>query len=66
MYGKYVFADYVSGKVWIIPANFKAGRALPDPVADTDMLISSFGEGADGRLYVLDIGAGTVYRLDQS
>jgi hypothetical protein len=32
---------------------------------DTDMSISSFGEGWDGKLYVVDI-AGAVYRFDQS
>jgi glucose/arabinose dehydrogenase len=66
MYGKYVFADYISGRVWEIPANWTAGTELPDPVADTDFNISSFGEGADGRLYLVDRVGGGVYQLDES
>jgi glucose/arabinose dehydrogenase len=65
MYGKYVFGDYISGRVWEIPANFAAGSALPDPVADTEYNISSFGEGADGRLYLVDRN-GAVYLLIDS
>jgi glucose/arabinose dehydrogenase len=65
MYGEYVFGDYVSGKIWVIPASFKGGQALPDPVADTELAISSFGEGADGRIYLVDLG-GAIYLLDGS
>jgi len=65
LYGDYVFGEYCSGKVWIIPANFSAGGALPSPVADTIYNISSFGEGNDGRLYLVDRG-GSIYRLTDS
>lgn len=63
--GTYVFGDYCSGKVWVIPANFTPGATLPDSVADTGYNISSFGQGADGRLYLVDLNGG-VYRLDES
>ena len=62
--GKYVFGDFCSGKVWVIPADFVPG-ALPAPVADTDYKISSFGEGSDGRIYLVDL-SGAIYRLDES
>jgi glucose/arabinose dehydrogenase len=65
LYGKYVFGDYCSGLVWAIPANFVAGTELPIAV-DTDHLISSFGEDAEGRLYLLDIGTGAIFRLTDS
>jgi len=65
MNGDYVFGDYCSGKVWVIPASFKAGTTLPSPVADTGYNISSFGEGADGRLYLVDLNGG-IYLIDQS
>ena len=35
---------------------------LSEPV-ETGLQISSFGEGADGALYVTDITGGTVYEL---
>jgi glucose/arabinose dehydrogenase len=62
--GKYVFGDFCSGKVWVIPADFVPG-ALPAPVADTNYLISSFGQGSDGRIYLVDLG-GAIYLLDES
>jgi glucose/arabinose dehydrogenase len=65
LYGKYLFADVCTGKVWVIPADFKAGKALPAPVADTAFSSTSFGEGADGRLYIVD-RMGAIYLLDQS
>lgn len=64
MAGQYVFGDYCSGKVWVIPANFVAGSALPAP-ADTGHNISSFGEDNAGRLYLVDLN-GSIYRLDNS
>ena len=65
LYGKYVFGDYCSGKLWVIPANFASGSALPAPVVDTGYLISSFGQGNDGKLYLVD-HVGAVYRIVES
>jgi glucose/arabinose dehydrogenase len=65
LYGKYVVGDYCSGKVWVIPASFVAGAALPPPVADTSYSISSFGEDNIGRLYLVHRGGG-IYRLNES
>ena len=65
LYGMYVFGDFGSGRVWAIPSNFVRGNPMPAPLADTDYSISSFGEGADKRLYLVDIG-GAIYRLDDS
>ena len=61
MYGDYVFGDFCSGLVWIIPANFAAGSPLPGPVDDTNLSVSSFGEDYEGRIYLLNLG-GSVYR----
>ncbi len=63
--GRYVFGDYCSGRIWTIPASFASGSTLPPPALDTGLLISSFGQGADGRLYVVDLG-GAVYRINES
>ena len=65
MAGMYVFGDYCSGRVWEIPAAFAAGGTLPAPVADTGYNISSFGEGSDGRIYLVDYN-GAVYLLADS
>jgi hypothetical protein len=60
LYGRYFFADFCSGRIWHVPASFK-NRRLPAPVM-SGLSISSFGEGSDGRLYVLDLG-GSMYRI---
>ncbi|MEP7158625.1 MAG: PQQ-dependent sugar dehydrogenase [Chloroflexota bacterium] len=65
LYGKYVFGDYCSGKIWVIPANFAPGSALPAPADDTAHLISSFGRDNIGRLYLVALG-GSIYRLTDS
>jgi glucose/arabinose dehydrogenase len=63
-YGQYIFADSGSGRIWAIPADAATGVALPPELADTSMYISSFGEGVDGKIYVVDLAGGAVYRLD--
>jgi glucose/arabinose dehydrogenase len=65
LYGKYVVGDYCSGKIWVIPANFEPGTALPAPAADTSHNISSFGRDSAGRLYLVALG-GSIYRLNDS
>jgi glucose/arabinose dehydrogenase len=61
LYGDYIFGDFCSGKVWSISAS-GGGMTLLD---DTSYLISSFGEGNDGKLYLVDLG-GSIYRLTDS
>ncbi len=60
--GKYIFADYCSGKIWSIPRGARA-PATKTLLRDTAQNISSFGEGDNGELYVVSISSGTVYRL---
>jgi glucose/arabinose dehydrogenase len=63
--GKYTFADYCSGKIWVISATHPAGTALGSPVIDTNYSIASFGVDSTGRIYVVDISGG-IYRIEQS
>jgi glucose/arabinose dehydrogenase len=60
--GRYLFADYVEGRVWSIPAQ-GAGPHAPQPLLATGLYVSAFGEDAAGELYVLDHGNGRIYRL---
>jgi glucose/arabinose dehydrogenase len=59
LYGDYIFGDYCSGKVWSL-----SGSTLT-LLGDTAHNISSFGEGNDGRLYLVHRG-GSIYRLTDS
>lgn len=65
--GAYLFADFTSGEVWSMRydgtaiSEFSLRRDLRPPgVLPT---ISSFGEDADGELYLVDYGSGTIYKI---
>jgi glucose/arabinose dehydrogenase len=60
--GRYIFADYCSGKIWSIPRGAKR-PATKTLLRDTSQLISSFGEGDNGELYVLSHNNGIAYRI---
>jgi hypothetical protein len=46
--GQYLAGDYCSGKIWTV------GPVLPELTlqVDTELLLTSFGEAADGSVYV--------------
>ena len=60
LYGTYIYADYCSGRIWA--ATQMDGQWSARVVADTDLLIVSFGEDDEGELYVVD-HAGSVFEL---
>jgi glucose/arabinose dehydrogenase len=60
-YGQYFFGDYCSGRLWSIPASFSGG-SLPSPTR-TGLAISSFGEGNDGRIYIVNRN-GSIFRVN--
>ncbi len=58
--GKYLYADFASGRFWVVPA--QGGEATL--LGDTDLLPSSFGVDRQGRLYVGDY-RGKIWRVDK-
>jgi glucose/arabinose dehydrogenase len=65
--GGYLFGDFCSGRIWVVTA---AGAASQSPrlLLDSNRMISSFGQGQDGSIYLTDLaggstGAGAVYKL---
>lgn len=61
MTGNYFVADYCSGIIWRL---FHDGAGwLSDPLLDSDLIISSFGEDVHGELYALNYGTGGIYRV---
>jgi uncharacterized repeat protein (TIGR03806 family) len=61
--GRYLFGDFVSGRIWAwIPESASAPRT-PTHLLDSGLSISSFGQGNDGELYVVDHG-GALYRIN--
>lgn len=60
--GAYLFGDFCSGRIWALNADGPNSQT-PTLVYDTSMQLSSFGQGADGTLYVTDLGTGDVWLL---
>ncbi|MCH7588687.1 MAG: PQQ-dependent sugar dehydrogenase [Chloroflexi bacterium] len=60
--GVYLYADYCSGIVWGALRTTEGAWEIVI-LYETDFRISSFGEGADGEIYLLDHGS-AVYRLE--
>lgn len=54
--GRYVFGDFQTGAIWQLVPN-GSGFTRED-LLDTSLNISSFGQGNDGELYVVDYGGG--------
>jgi glucose/arabinose dehydrogenase len=60
--GAYFYGDYCSGRIWALSRGVD-GRWASQPMLDTSLSISSFGEDEAGEMYVLDLDGGAVYRL---
>jgi len=59
--GRYVFGDFVSGRIWHIAGNTSPTVQVTGGLA-SGLSISSFAQDNDGELYVVDHG-GQLYRL---
>lgn len=59
--GWYLFGDFTSGRLFGIPENSLAGIE-PEVLSETGLQIVSFGQDADGEIYVLNF-AGTIHRV---
>jgi glucose/arabinose dehydrogenase len=61
LFGKYLYGDYGSGRIWALSYN-----TLPvssDELMDSPYQVSSFGKDRSGNIYVCDIGGDNIYRL---
>ncbi len=60
--GRYVFGDFTSGRIFAHTPG--SGVRAPEVLLDTSLLISTFAQGLDRELYVLDYGGGGLYRIE--
>ena len=60
--GSYIYGDFISGKVWALwkPDETIEGKNVE--LADTDLMISSFGVNQNGELVIVDIN-GKLYTI---
>ena len=56
--GFYFYSDYCSGKVWTLRPGYAPAQLL-----DTILIVSSFGEGEDGTLYLVEFYQGQIYQV---
>jgi glucose/arabinose dehydrogenase len=63
--GKYVYGDYLSGKIWALDRK-EDGTVFNELLLDYDGLISAFGEDRDQELYICSYGDGKIRKLSQS
>ncbi|MGE5251615.1 MAG: PQQ-dependent sugar dehydrogenase [Bacteroidota bacterium] len=63
--GVYLYADFCTGRLWGLRRDSSNHwvRAL---IRDTDYMISSFGEGEHGELFITDYASGRVLHLVQA
>ena len=74
LYGKYIYADYVMGKIWAleITGDSKINEVIYDSKANTSLTgnsrisVSSFGESEDGELYFSDRNTGKVFGFTEN
>lgn len=59
--GRYVFGDFVTGRIWHIPRDTSPTLTVTSGF-DSGLSVASFGEGLDGELYIVNYG-GTLHRL---
>jgi glucose/arabinose dehydrogenase len=62
MQGRYVFADYCTGRMWAM-ARDRDGAWRSEVLLDTGHQVGAFGEDSAGEVYWSDLRSGNVYRL---
>ena len=62
--GRYVFADYIQGRIFASVADGQGGYTY-ETLLDTPYFISSFAEDENGELLFLDYGNGQIRRIVQ-
>jgi hypothetical protein len=62
--GIYLYADFCLGKIWGLKRD-TSNQWVSTLAADTDFMITSFGEDEQGELYLFDY-SGTLYRIAEA
>ena len=63
--GRYVFADFLSGRIWALDDD-GAGGYIIEQLVNTGTNVSSFGLDQDGEIYFTDYGGGRIMQLVQT
>jgi glucose/arabinose dehydrogenase len=64
LWGKYIYGDYVSGRIWALSYDYETGEVLNNvQLANLPNNIASFGLDDAGELYILTHNGGSVLGL---
>jgi uncharacterized repeat protein (TIGR03806 family) len=61
--GRYLFADFVSGKLWALTSDATSGAPVAELLANTGQNLVAFAELTDGEVLAVDMGTGTLRKL---
>lgn len=61
LFGHYLYGDFCSGTIWALDSG--DSRAKPRVILQSGKRISSFAEGHDRELYLLDFGSGRIFQI---
>lgn len=62
--GRYVFGDFVSGRIWAVSLPDEPGQAAPvTALGHFGVRLSTFGQDAAGHVFVADYAGGVIYRM---
>jgi len=65
--GKYVYGDFIQGKIWALPLDRNGNKSgEPYSLGKRNLLISTFGEDEDGELFVADFQSGKIFKIVSS
>lgn len=59
--GKYIFADYVSGRVWSLEN--QGGTYIREELIDNSFSVAGLSQSNDGEVYVLNLRSGRIFRF---
>ena len=69
IYGKYIFGDYCTGKIWSIVINDNEfinlknhTDSIMESIGKKEFYLSSFGQNNNGEIFIVDYN-GTIYQL---
>lgn len=64
LFGQYIYGDFISGRIWALEFDEETIEAIENrELINAPFNISSFGEDADGELYVLAYNSGRVFTI---
>ena len=68
LYGKYLYADYVSGKIWALEYNEQSRSVVTNlGIRTTGIPVHSFGEDNAGEVYYMleTVSGQGIYRFER-